>query len=63
MGGAKCGVYRLLQNNMSGIETSSIKEFSEWILKKGNGELEEGDGDNNITIPNDLNIQHSENPI
>ena len=38
---------RLLQNNMSGIETSSIKDFSEWILKIGNGELGEGDGDYN----------------
>ena len=36
---------RLLQNNMSGIETSSIKDFSEWILKIGNAELGEGDGD------------------
>ena len=48
---------RLLQNNMSGIETSSIKDFSEWILKIGNGELGEGDGDNNISIPSDLIIQ------
>ncbi|XP_065631609.1 uncharacterized protein LOC112014932 [Quercus suber] len=54
---------RLLQNNMSGIETSSIKDFSEWILKIGNGELGEGDGDHNISIPSDLIIQPSENPL
>nr|XP_023912224.1 uncharacterized protein LOC112023830 [Quercus suber] len=54
---------RLLRNNMSGIETSSIKDFSEWILKIGNGELAEGDGDNNISIPSDLIIQPSENPM
>ncbi|XP_030970665.1 uncharacterized protein LOC115991053 [Quercus lobata] len=54
---------RLLQNGMSGIETSSIKDFSEWILKIGNGELGEGDGDYNISIPSDLIIQPSENPM
>ena len=54
---------RLLQNGMSGIETSSIKDFSEWILKVGNGELGEGDGDYNISIPSDLIIQPSENPM
>ena len=54
---------RLLQNSMSGIETSSIKDFSEWILKIGNGELGEGDGDYNISIPSDLIIQPSENPM
>ncbi|XP_075663183.1 uncharacterized protein LOC142632710 [Castanea sativa] len=50
-------------NNMSGIETSSIKDFSEWIFKIGNGELGEGDRDNNISIPSDLIIQRSENPM
>ena len=54
---------RLLENSMSGIETSSIKDFSEWILKIGNGELGEGDGDNNISIPSDLIIQPSKNPM
>ena len=54
---------RLLQNSMSGIETSSIKDFSEWILKIGNGELGEGDGDYNISIPSDLIIQPLENPM
>ncbi|KAL4603641.1 hypothetical protein ACB092_10G139100, partial [Castanea dentata] len=54
---------RLLQNNLSRVETSSIKDFSEWILKIGNGELGEGDGDNNISIPSDLIIQPSENPM
>ena len=48
---------------MSGIETLSIKDSSEWILKIGNGELGEGDGDNNISIPSDLIIQPSKNPM
>ncbi|KAL4609736.1 hypothetical protein ACB092_08G002900 [Castanea dentata] len=39
----------LLQNNMSRIETSSIKDFR--------------DGDNNISIPSDLIIQPLENPM
>ncbi|KAK9996802.1 hypothetical protein SO802_021488 [Lithocarpus litseifolius] len=47
---------------MSGIQTSSIKDFSEWILKICNGELGERDGENNISIPSDLIIQPSKNP-
>ncbi|KAL4596305.1 hypothetical protein ACB092_12G154600 [Castanea dentata] len=54
---------RLLQNNLSRVETSSIKDFSEWILKIGNGELGERDRDNNISIPSDLIIQPLENPM
>ena len=48
---------------MSEMETSSIKDFSEWILKIGDGELGEEDDDNKITIPNDLIIQSLENPM
>ena len=48
---------------MSEMETSSIKDFSEWILKIGDGELGEEDDDNKITIPNDLIIQSMENPM
>uniref|UniRef100_A0A2N9FJU1 ATP-dependent DNA helicase n=1 Tax=Fagus sylvatica TaxID=28930 RepID=A0A2N9FJU1_FAGSY len=54
---------RLRQNNMSEMETSSIKDFSEWILKIGDGEFGEEDDDNKITIPNDLIIQSTENPM
>ncbi|KAL4606240.1 hypothetical protein ACB092_09G087600 [Castanea dentata] len=54
---------RLMQNNMSEIQQSSIQDFSELILKIGNGDLGEGDGDNNITIPHDLIIQPTENPL
>ena len=54
---------RLMQNNMSEIQESSIQDFSEWILKIGNGDLGEGDGDNNITIPHDLIIQPTQNPL
>ena len=48
---------------MSEMETSSIKDFSEWILKISDGELGEEDDDNKITIPNDLIIQSMENPM
>ena len=48
---------------MSEIQESSIQDFSEWILKIGNGDLGEGDGDNNITIPHDLIIQPTQNPL
>ena len=48
---------RLMQNNMSEMQESSIQDFSEWILKIGNGDFGEDDGDNNITIPHDLIIQ------
>ena len=41
---------RLMQNNMSEMQESFVQDFSEWILKIGNGDLGEGDGDNNITI-------------
>jgi ATP-dependent DNA helicase PIF1 len=54
---------RLRQNNMSEMETSSIKDFSEWILKIGDGKFGEEDDDNKITIPNDLIIQSTENPM
>ena len=54
---------RLRQNNMSEMETSSIKDFSEWILKIGDGDFGEEDDDNKITIPNDLIIQSTENPM
>ena len=52
-----------MQNNMSEMQESSIQDFSEWILKIGNGDLGEGDGDNNITIPHDLIIQPTQNPL
>ena len=46
-----------MQNNMSEMQESSIQDFSEWILKIGNGDFGEDHGDNNITIPHDLIIQ------
>ena len=48
---------------MSEMETSSIKDFSERILKISDGELGEEDDDNKITIPNDLIVQTMENPM
>ena len=47
---------RLMQNNMSEMQESFVQDFSEWILKIVNGDLVEGDGDNNITVPHDLII-------
>ena len=47
---------RLMQNNMSEMQESFVQDFSEWILKIINGDLVEGDGDNNITVPHDLII-------
>ena len=52
-----------MQNNMSEMQESSIQDFSEWILKIGNGDLGEDDSDNNITIPHDLIIQPTQNPL
>ena len=54
---------RLMQNNMSEMQESSVQDFSEWILKIDNGGLGEGDGDNNITISHDLIIQTTQNPL
>jgi hypothetical protein len=34
-----------------------MKNFNEWILEIGNGELGEGDGESSITIPADLIIK------
>ena len=45
-----------MQNNMSEMQESFVQDFSEWILKIVNGDLVEGDGDNNITVPHDLII-------
>ena len=54
---------RLLQNRLNNLEFASMMNFSEWILKIGNGEMGEGDGENSIIIPADLIIKHTENPM
>ena len=54
---------RLLQNRLSNSEYASMLNCSEWILKIGNGEMGERDGENSITIPDDLIIKHTENPM
>ena len=54
---------RLLQNRLSNSEYASMLNCSEWILKIGNGEMGEGDGENSIIIPADLIIKHTENPM
>ena len=40
-----------------------MKNFNEWILEIGNGELGESDGESSITIPADLIIKRTENPM
>ena len=54
---------RLLQNRLSNSEYASMLNCSEWILKIGNGEMGERDGENSITILDDLIIKLTENPM
>lgn len=54
---------RLLHNKLTTSEYVSMKKFSEWILEIGNGELGGGDGESLITIPLDLIIKRTENPM
>ena len=54
---------RLLHNKLTTSEYVSMKKFSEWILEIGNGELGGGDGESLITIPLDLIIKLTENPM
>ena len=45
-------------------QQDQIKQFAEWILKIGNGELEElNDGEAKIKIPKDLLIKDFNDPI
>jgi hypothetical protein len=37
---------------------SATKEFAQWILKIGDGELNDSEGESFIDIPFDLTIQH-----
>ncbi|XP_030963743.1 uncharacterized protein LOC115984893 [Quercus lobata] len=51
------------KNRLNNSEYASMMNFSEWILKIGNGEMGKGDGENSITIPADLIIKHTRNPM
>ncbi|KAL4621284.1 hypothetical protein ACB092_06G216900 [Castanea dentata] len=54
---------RLLHNRLNNSKYESMMNFSEWILKIGNGEMGEGDGENSIIILANLIIKHTENPM
>ncbi|XP_061346374.1 uncharacterized protein LOC133292018 [Gastrolobium bilobum] len=45
-------------------DVKEIKEFSEWLLKVGDGDLgDDEDGESMITIPDELLITESEDPL
>ncbi|XP_012841489.1 PREDICTED: uncharacterized protein LOC105961772 [Erythranthe guttata] len=53
-----------LQSCASTCTVEEIKEFADWILKIGNGEIgEENDGEASIEIPHDMLILDSEDPF
>ena len=55
---------RLLTNKMSEDELKDVKEFSEWILKVGDGKIAEpNDGEALIEIPKEFLITNSTDPI
>ena len=39
------------------------KDFAEWILTLGNGEVDEVDNQSNVVIPSDLLIDAGDHPI
>ncbi|XP_074277016.1 uncharacterized protein LOC141600672 [Silene latifolia] len=64
-----CKVLKLTKNMRlrggdSCSELAQIKEFSEWILKVGDGEAgDPNDGEVELELPNDILIQHTGDPI
>ncbi|XP_074298909.1 uncharacterized protein LOC141629886 [Silene latifolia] len=53
-----------LRDGDSCSELAQIKEFSEWILKVGDGEAgDPNDGEVELELPNDILIQHTGDPI
>ena len=53
-----------MKNTLPQDESKDAKEFSEWILKVGDGKLAEpNDGEALIDIPEDFLISHADNPI
>ncbi|XP_012856929.1 PREDICTED: uncharacterized protein LOC105976186 [Erythranthe guttata] len=53
-----------LQSSVSSSTVEEIKEFADWILKIGNGEVgEENDGEVSIEIPHDMLIRDSDDPF
>lgn len=55
---------RLLSAGLSPAEAKDLKEFSEWILKVGDGKLSEpNDGEAEIEIPPEFLITDCNDPI
>ena len=55
---------RLLSGCLSLEESKDLKEFSEWILKVGDGKLSEpNDGEAEIEIPSEFLITEANDPI
>ncbi|XP_057415203.1 uncharacterized protein LOC130710065 [Lotus japonicus] len=53
-----------LMNNSSSRDDAKIKAFAKWVLDVGDGKLGDyNDGESEITIPEDLLIHQSSNPI
>lgn len=53
-----------LQSTSLCSDLNDVKDFSSWILKVGDGNIgENNDGENEITIPDDLLIKNTCNPI
>ncbi|XP_056867188.1 uncharacterized protein LOC130512825 [Raphanus sativus] len=55
---------RLLSGDLTPEEAQELKEFSEWILKVGEGKISEpNDGEAEIDIPEEFLISDSDDPI
>ena len=55
---------QLLSGDLTPEEAQELKEFSEWILKVGEGKIAEpNDGETEIDIPEEFLIMDSDDPI
>jgi hypothetical protein len=58
-----CKVFTLTQNMRLQQCNEDCKDFAEWILTLGNGEVDEVDNQSNVVIPSDLLIDAGDHPI
>jgi hypothetical protein len=60
-----CTIFTLTRNMRleQNPNDNEAKEFAKWILKIGEGELDDSEGETLIKIPSDLLIPHSTHPI
>ncbi|XP_059436045.1 uncharacterized protein LOC132168962 [Corylus avellana] len=60
-----CTIFTLTKNMRleQNPDTNTTKEFAQWILKIGDGELDDKEGEASIEIPYDLIIRHQSHPI